>query len=198
MREARRAQRDGRSRHSLQRRQRTSPWTRAMRRFAWARGLTIMRQRQADEVAARVVVGGRLGPAGDGYRGRMPGVLEEALLTIRTERPVYLVGAFGGCARLVFDALEGRSRPELQWDHQKTAPYSEELRVIYQRRGESWDEYDAIADELKSRGIAGIKNGLTEDENRELAMTRSAERIVELILHGMQECNRPAMAGSAE
>ena len=167
----------------------------AMRRFAWARGLTVMRQRQADEVGARVVVGGRLGPAGDGYRGRMPGVLEEALLAIRAKRPVYLVGAFGGCARLVFDALEGRSRPELHWDHQKTAPYSEELRVIYQQRNEAWDEYDAIADELKARGLTGIKNGLTEEENRELATTRSAERIVELVLHGLQQCYPPAVAG---
>lgn len=170
----------------------------AMHRFAWARGLTIMRQRQTAEVAARVVVAGRLGPTGDGYRGRMPGALEEALLAMRAERPLYLVGALGGCARLVFDALEGRSRPELQWDYQKAAPYSEELRTLYKERGESWDEYDAIAGELKTRGLAGLKNGLTEDENRELATTRSAERIVELVLHGIQQCNRPADAGGAE
>ncbi len=170
----------------------------AVRRFAWSRGLTIMRQRQTEEVAARVVVGGRLGPAGDGYRGRMPGVLEEALLAMRAERPLYLVGAFGGCARLVFDALEGRSRSELHWDHQKAAPFSEELRTLYQQRGEAWDEYDAIAGELKTRGLAGLKNGLSEDENRELATTRSAERIVELMLHGIQQCNQPAAAGGAE
>lgn len=170
----------------------------AMHRFAWARGLTIMRQRQTEEVAARVVVGGRLGPAGDGYRGRMPGVLEEALLAIRAERPVYLVGAFGGCARLVLDAFEGISRPELQWDHQRVAPYSDELRKLYEQRGEAWDEYDTIADELRARGLAGLKNGLSEDENRELATTRSAERIVELVLRGIQECNRPAAAGCGE
>ena len=168
----------------------------AMRRFAWSRGLTIMRQRQTAEVAARVVVGGRLGPAGDGYRGRMPGVLEEALLAMRAERPLYLIGAFGGCARLIIDALEGRDRSELQWDHQKAVPFSGELRTLYQQRGESWDEYDAIARELKTRGLAGLKNGLTDDENRELATTRSAERIVELVLHGIQESNRPASAGS--
>lgn len=171
----------------------------AIHRFAWARGLTIMRQRQTAEVTARVVVGGRLGPAGDGYRGRMPGVLEEALLTMRAERPLYLVGAFGGCARLVFDALEGRSRPELHWDHQKAAPHSEDLRSLYQQRGEAWDEYDAIAGELKTRGLAGLRNGLTDDENRELATTRSAERIVELVLRGIQQSNPPAAAaGDAE
>lgn len=170
----------------------------AMHRFAWARGLTLMRQRQTDEVSARVVVGGRFGPAGDGYRGRIPGVLEEALLTIRAQRPVYLVGAFGGCARLVFDALEGNSRPELQWDHQRVAPYSEELRTLYEQRGETWDEYDAIADELRARGLAGLKNGLSEAENRELATTRSPERIIELVLRGIQQCNPPAALGSTE
>jgi len=45
------------------------------------------------------VVGGRTGL---GYRGQMPGVLEEALLTFRAKRPLYLVGAFGGCARLIW------------------------------------------------------------------------------------------------
>jgi hypothetical protein len=126
----------------------------------------------------------------------MPGVLEETLLAIRAQRPIYLVGAFGGCARLVFDALEGHSRPELQWNHQRVAPYSEELRAVYQQRGQAWDEYDAIAAELKACGLAGLRNGLTEDENRELAATRSAERIVELVLRGIQQCNRPAGAGS--
>ena len=169
-----------------------------MRRFAWARGLTLRRQRQTDEVAARVVVGGRLGPAGDGYRGRMPGVLEEALLAIRAERPIYLVGAFGGCARLVFDALEGVSRPELQWDHQRVVPHSEALRTLYQQRGEAWDEYEAVAAELKDRGLAGIENGLTAEENRELASTRSAERIVELMLRGLQRCSLTRHAGDTE
>ena len=167
----------------------------AIRRFAWARGLTTMREQQTREVAARVVVGGRIGPSGDGYRGRMPGVLEESLLAIRAERPVYLVGAFGGCARLVFDALESTPRLELDWDYQRIAPYSDDLRALYQQRGETWDEYAAIAGELKTRGLAGLKNGLTEDENRELATTRSAERIVELVLRGIQQCNLPAAAG---
>lgn len=169
-----------------------------MRRFAWAQGLTIMRERQTVDVAARVVIGGRLGPAGDGYRGRMPGVLEEVLLAIRAERPIYLVGAFGGCARLVVDALDGVSRPELQWDYQRVVPHSEELRTLYQQRGVAWDEYDAVAAELKVRGLAGLKNGLTVDENRELATTRSAERIVELLLHGLQECYPPVTAGNPE
>ncbi len=172
------------------------PLDSALHRFAWARGLTVMRERQTKDVAARVIVGGRLGPAGDGYLGRMPGVLEEALLGIRAECPLYLVGAFGGSGRLVVDALEGVSRQELSWDFQRAMPQSEELRQLYRERGQTWDEYDAIAADLKARGLRGLKNGLTLEENRELATTRSAERIVELVLRGLQQSYPPAAAGA--
>lgn len=157
------------------------------RRFAWSRGLTVMRERQTAEAAARVVVGGRSTPSGAGYKGRMPGVFEEALSSIRANRPVYLLGAFGGCARLVIDALEGRARHELTWEFQRAAPHSHELRQMYLDRGQPWDDYEKVADELRHLGLGGLKNGLTLDENRELAATRSADRMIELILAGLQK-----------
>lgn len=170
----------------------------AVRRFAWSRGLTTMRERQTSETHARVIVGGRLGRADAPYRGRMPGVLEEALLGIRAQRPIFLVGAFGGCARLVIDALDGISRAELTSAYHEALPNTAELRKLHADRHETWDEFESIAAELKVCGISGLKNGLSVEENRELATSRSAERIIELVLHGLQQCNRPAPAGGAE
>ena len=157
-----------------------------------------MRERQTTELGVRIVVGGKIGRPGDGYLGRMPGVLEEALLGIRAQRPVYLVGAFGGCARLVLDALDGVLRPELTWAHHQALPFAEELKKLYTDRGLGWEEYEAIAAELKACGISGLKNGLTVEENRELATSRSAERIVELVLHGLQQCYPPETADDPE
>lgn len=170
----------------------------ALHRFAWSRGLTAMRERQTQELGARVVVGGRLGRPGSPYLGRMPGVLEEALLGIRAQRPVYLVGAFGGCARLVLDALDGIERVELTAAYHQSLPYASELRQLYANHSVAWDEFENIAAELKACGISGLNNGLTVEENRELATSRSAERIVELVLHGLQQCNQPAAAGGTE
>ena len=170
----------------------------ALCRLAWSRGLTVMRERQTTELGARIVVGGKIGRPGDGYLGRMPGVLEEALLGIRAKRPVYLVGAFGGCARLVLDALDGVHRSELTWSHHQALPHAEDLKKLYAERGLRWDDYEDIATELKTCGIAGLKNGLMVEENRELATSRSAERIVELVLHGLQQCYPPAAAGGGE
>jgi hypothetical protein len=169
----------------------------APRRFAWSRGLTVMRERQTSELGARVVVGGRLGRPENSYLGRMPGVLEEALLGIRAQRPIYLVGAFGGCARLVLDALDGVPRAELTSAYHQALPHAEELKKLYRDHSVKWDEFENIAAELKACGISGLKNGLTVEENRELATSRSAEHIVELVLHGLQQCYPPAATGDA-
>lgn len=157
-----------------------------------------MRERQTSEIGARVVVGGRLGHPDKPYLGRMPGVLEEALLGIRSQRPVYLVGAFGGCARLVLDALDGIERAELTSTYHQALPHAPELKKLYEERSARWDEFEGIAAELRARGISGLENGLTVEENRELATSRSAERIVELVLHGLQQCNQPAATGGTE
>lgn len=162
------------------------PWDNPVQRYAWSRGLTEMRKRQTDESSARVIVGGRLGPQGEGYKGRMPGVLEEALLSMQAEKPLFLVGALGGCARLAVDALEGVPRDELTWTYQSAVPYSEEVRALYEERAQRWDGYDEIVAFFRAHGLAGLKNGLTVEENRELAHTRSAERIVELIIAGLR------------
>ncbi|TQF09379.1 TIR domain-containing protein [Myxococcus llanfairpwllgwyngyllgogerychwyrndrobwllllantysiliogogogochensis] len=174
------------------------PFDTPVRRFAWSRGLTEMRERQTTELGARVVVGGKLGRPDNLYLGRMPGVLEEALFGIRAQRPVYLVGAFGGCARLVLDALDGIERAELTSAYHQALPHAPELKKLYADRGVTWEEYESIAAELKACGMSGLKNGLSVEENRELATARSAERIVELVLHGLQQCNQPAVAGGAE
>ncbi len=170
----------------------------ALRRFAWSRGLTAMRERQTNDLRARVVIGGRLGRPDNPYLGRMPGVLEEALLSIRAQLPVYLVGAFGGCARLVLDALDGIERAELTSAYHQALPHAIELKKLYTDRNAKWEEFENIAAELKACGVSGLKNGLSVEGNRELATSRSAERIVELVLHGLQQCSQLAAAGGAE
>lgn len=158
-------------------------------RFAWARGLAAMRARQTAEVSARVVIGGSIGQT---YRGRMPGVLEETLLTFRAKQPLYLVGAFGGCARLVLDALDGAPRTELT---SRFHAHTEAMRSHYDGAGLPWEDFEGIAAEFKAGAIGDLSNGLTAEENRELAVTRSAERIVELVLQGLQKHKASASAG---
>jgi hypothetical protein len=62
----------------------------------------------AGEADARVALGGKMGIVAlpqDRYEGAMPGIAEEAILTLEASRPLVPLGAFGGASRDVAIAL---------------------------------------------------------------------------------------------
>lgn len=169
------------------------------RRYAWARGMTEMRRFQAEEsgAVARIVVGGKTGPVvkvlPDGtkqeswYLGRMPGVIEEVIYSLRANQPVFLVGAFGGAAEAVIDLLGGRDRPDFTWDYQKRAPHSEAMREIYRTEKAEWEDYGALTEWFRDFGVAGLakQNRMSEEENETLFRSHDLTHIIELILQGL-------------
>lgn len=169
----------------------------AERRYAWARGMTAMRESQSKAAWARVVLGGKVGATStvtpDGrrevkwYSGRIPGVVEEALLSLKARQPLYLAGAFGGAAALVIDLLEGRERTEFTSEYQRAAPFTDEMRALYDRLGLAWESYEEMTAYFRSVGTAGLaaSNRLSVEENRELFWCRNVARIVELLLEGL-------------
>ena len=60
----------------------------------WAPALTAMRIALAARCDARVVAGG----ATKNFRGAMPGIAEETLLSLEAGKPTFVTGALGGCA----------------------------------------------------------------------------------------------------
>lgn len=71
--------------------------------FTLARAEQLFRMRwlSANRAAARVLLLGKT----EGSSGRMPGILEELVLTLALGRPVYLIGAFGGATRVLGELL---------------------------------------------------------------------------------------------
>lgn len=167
------------------------------RRYAWARGMTAMREHQTADVDARIAIGGKVGPTitalPEGgkklswYSGRIPGVLEEIILTLQAGKPLYLCGAFGGAAALGIELLNGRAPKEFSWDYQKQAPFSEEMRGIYSQQGILWQDYPELARICADIGVDGLSNvnHLSADENRELFSCRDVPRVIELLLLGL-------------
>jgi len=51
-----------------------------------------MREQLLVRTQARIMLGGRT----TGYKGKYPGLVEEALLTLQAGKPLYLMGGFGG------------------------------------------------------------------------------------------------------
>jgi len=168
-------------------------------RFAWARGMSEMRAYQADQtrskVTARIVIGGTFGPTvkvgADGsrkeqwYASRIPGVLEEIVLSVQAGQPVFLIGAFGGVPRMVIDLLRGKDRPEATWEYQKRAPFAPEMRELYKQRGLEWFDYPDMVKFLRDKGLAGLNPLLSEDEQNQLFEAVDPFRMVELVLAGL-------------
>ncbi len=170
-----------------------------LKRFAWACGMTVMRETQSKDknIKARIVLGGKIGPTitaqPDGtrqkkwYNSRIPGVMEEVLCSIKNNQPLYIVGGFGGCARLVADILQGETRDEMSWDYQKDAPFALEMRELYESREHvNWWGYSEMTSYLQGCGIGALKNGLNDQENLKLFQELDVSEIVQLLLKGLK------------
>lgn len=146
-------------------------------------GLTRMREEMTAAIGARLVLGGRV----TGQVGLLPGVLEEAALAVERGLPLYVAGGFGGCGRAVVAALRGERPAALHVEHQlqHTDRYDELLRAAGER-GIAPD-FAAVVRLLASVGMAGLRNGLTEADNRRLAVTDDAEEVTALVLRGLHQ-----------
>lgn len=172
------------------------------RRYAWARGMSAMREQQSEETDARIVLGGKVGPTltaqpdgskkVDWYHSRMPGVIEEALLTLKAKRPLYVCGAFGGAGALIVDLLERRTREDFTWEYHRKAPHAEAMRELYKQQRVEWWDYPEMKSFVANIGVDGLSilNGLSAAENRELFACRDLPRLVELVLAGLANAVR--------
>lgn len=192
-------------------------------RYAWCRGMTEMRAFQADTeksgVVARIVLGGTFERTcksnEDGtvtekwYSSRMPGVLEESLMSIKAGQPVFLIGAFGGVAKLVIDLLLGKGHRAVSWEVQSKAPFASQVRDLYASHNQRWWYYDReprlsdlrtdddrsvvqfIGDAWRpsaSRGWETSLNPLTREQNLQLFETVDLARMIELLCIGLSRC----------
>ena len=124
----------------------------------WGTGLTAMRKTMRGETDARIVLGGRV----EGYKGRMPGVAEEALLSLDAGQPLFLVGGFGGCTR---DIAETVGLVD-SWVGSRSAwPGRQQFKRYTQ---------------------TNLHNGLSSEENQLLARTPHLEQAVTLVMQGLR------------
>ena len=127
----------------------------------WRVGLTDMRATMRTETSARIVIGGQV----EGYKGRMPGIAEEVLLSLEASQPVFLVGGFGGCTRDIAESMglvASENQPR-RWT-----------------KRERFETYAADA----------LHNGLTIDENQALARTPFIDQAVNLVMLGLYRLYR--------
>ena len=124
----------------------------------WTEGLTKMRTVMREETQARIVLGGRV----EGYKGRMPGIAEETLLSLQAHQPIFLLGGFGGCTRDVAETV-GLAEP---WAGSRS---DWNCRPCF----ESYSPND-------------LHNGLSDEDNAVLARTPHIHQAVTLVSRGLR------------
>jgi len=152
-------------------------------RVIWANSLTKMREEMNNDLDARVLIGGAV----QNYKGKYPGLLEEAYIALRDGKPLYLLGGFGGCTKAVIEALLGNKPKELTGDFQMSnREYSE---MVQEYNSKSIDDesidYDKVLNFLKEKGISSLNNGLSEDENLILFNSPHIPEMISLVLKGL-------------
>ncbi len=160
-------------------------------KYVWSRCLTEMRVKSIESCQARICAGGKL----SGYNGKMPGVLEEIIIAIQKNKPVYLLGAFGGVVGEVCKVVWKEAYPEAlteAWQITHNAEYAD-LQAIAAKSGNQAD-YELLKAIVEGVDISTLsKNaGLSEGEYLRLMGTPFVDECIHLILLGLKNlCIKP-------
>jgi hypothetical protein len=158
--------------------------------YARLRALTAMRRELVKATDFRLCLGGGFGRP----ERRLPGVLEEALLTARAGKPLYISGAFGGVSKALADCLLQRRiktdegsvfyTPDpvarLMELHSSTLPFGDEFDGPSIRTG--WNALDYFRS--LSLKTLGLQAGLTTEQYIDLLATPNIERAMAWAMSG--------------
>jgi hypothetical protein len=138
-----------------------------------AEAITAMRQQITDIAKARICLSGKR----ESYNGSMPGVIEEALLSMRKKQPVYVSAMMGGAAASLIECIRGRLELGAVLPHaDRVGP---EIRRYFQA-GAGTENEKAFAKLCR----------LYPNELAELFEAQTLETIVQLSVRGMSRLNR--------
>ncbi len=157
--------------------------------FVWSRCLTEMRKKMIEDCDIRICAGGRH----FGYKGRMPGVLEEIVIAIEMKRPLFLLGGFGGVTTSVCKLIQNNILPQeltQDWQIQNNSGYKELLDFCLSRDSQYSVDYNSLTEILKN---ADLNNGLSKEDNNRLFTTSFIDEALNLIFKGLK-----ALLGSSK
>lgn len=155
-------------------------------RFVWCECLTKMREEMIRNTDIRIFAGGRL----SGFKGKMPGVLEEFLVSINENKPIYLLGGFGGVTSAICKSIFHSRLVEelsLEWQFNNTQGLKEIYDYSKERNKDFFKDYDKMIDIIKS---ADLKNGLSVEDNVKLFETQYSDEAIWLVLKGLKELSK--------
>ncbi|PLY36747.1 hypothetical protein F164LOC_13800 [Pectobacterium carotovorum] len=152
-------------------------------KYLWSKSLSQMRNEMIQDCDARICAGGRL----TGYKGCVPGVLEEVLYAIENKKPLFLLGGFGGITSYICNCIKTGNIPEeltRDWQIYRNGGYKILLDYITKIDNKYSPNYTNLNEILNYKNL---NNGLSEEENDKLFNTEYMDEAIYLILKGLDD-----------
>src|SRR5258708_6767447 len=152
-------------------------------KYIWAKSLTKTRQTMIENSEGRILVGGKC----DNYLGKIPGIVEEAKITLECKKPLYLIGALGGASLQVINALKGNGFDYMNSNYHKSKDYKS-FRSYYNEKERlekiNNKELTSFFSGLGTKTLSDL-NGLSIEENERLYYTQHISEILFYVFKGL-------------
>lgn len=153
-------------------------------RYSFCECFKEMRIQMAKDCSARILVGGK----STNYLGYIPGVIEEALYTLKENKPLFLVGGFGGATEKLIRLIKGNFVEELTNDFQYNTEFLSEFKSYVNSKC-VYTDFDVLKTELSKYDVKKISelNGLSIEENEMLFSSKNIHQILYLLMKGLKK-----------
>lgn len=155
-------------------------------KYIWSRCLTKMRQESIENSDIRICAGGKL----SGYKGKMPGVLEEIIIAIEKKKPIYLLGAFGGVVGEVCKSIENKEIAEPlteEWQNSYNIAYAKlQEKARSHNHHADYKQIEKTLTDVKIEDLAKL-TGLSEEEYKNLMKSPFIDECVYLIIKSLKK-----------
>ncbi|WP_316738344.1 hypothetical protein [Pedobacter aquatilis] len=143
----------------------------------------VMRLKMAKDCDARVLVGGKF----TNFLGYIPGVIEEALYCLENDKPIFLIGGFGGATQKLIRLIKGEEVEELSNDFQYNNTFLKKFKEVSEEKYE-YSDFDKLRKKLKKYNVKKLSklNKLSIEENEVLFGSKNIHEIVYLMMKGLK------------
>lgn len=153
-------------------------------RNIFSSSLRLMREGTIAGSDVRIMAGGKT----RGYKGFMPGVLEEFYIALKFKKPIFLVGGYGGVVGDICHSILSNKISEtltMKWQAEQDSSY---LQFIEYSKNEMQSfSYDCIHSAIRELTVEdlAVRSGLLPDEYKRLMSSQFMDEIIHLILKGL-------------
>lgn len=154
-------------------------------RYIFSECFSDMRNIMAQKSDARILLGGKQSK----FLGYLPGIVEEAYCSFKANKPVYIIGGFGGAAKSLSKVICGEVPKELTNEFQYDNEFLQDFKRTYIDKASVSIDYDDLIGFFKQFNLEVFSelNGLSVDENLVLFESQNIHEIVFLIVKGLKK-----------